>query len=385
LKPPIRVLHAFKVCPLEHEGGIERAIMTLAAAMEGSGYRHEYFCLADDGPWSKALADRAITLHTARRSGRLLATDFAWSAPGQFAALARHMDIIHYHLPWPFVHALDRAVPKRIPRVATYHADICRNPLIARVYTPFMRRFLQSMDAVITTSDAYRHTSPVLAQVDPAKLHTVALAPDAAGLSQAVVARHREALAQAHGHGFMLFLGNTRRYKGADVAIEALRYTDGQLIIAGDSPNAAALRAQAQAAGVTDRLTLLGRVSDEQKWALLELCRLMVMPSILRSEAFGIALVEAAMASRPAITCEIGTGTTHVVKHQKTGLVVPPRDPVALGQAMAGLMADPAWAAALGEAGRRRYLALFTPARYAAGIRGVYDQAIGRQSPSTSS
>ena len=67
---------------------------------------------------------------------------------------------------------------------------------------------------------------------------------------------------------------------------------------------------------------------------MFELCFAVLFPSHLRSEAFGISLLEGAMYGKPLISSEIGTGTTYINIDKETGLVVPPSDPIALREAM---------------------------------------------------
>jgi rhamnosyl/mannosyltransferase len=85
-----------------------------------------------------------------------------------------------------------------------------------------------------------------------------------------------------------------------------------------------------------------GQVSDAKKVALLKRCRALVLPSHLRSEAYGMVLVEAAMYGRPLISCEIGTGTSYVNAHEETGFVVEPESSTALALAMNTLLNDDA-------------------------------------------
>ncbi|WP_143692153.1 glycosyltransferase, partial [Xanthomonas axonopodis] len=101
----------------------------------------------------------------------------------------------------------------------------------------------------------------------------------------------------------------------------------------------------------------------------------------MRSEAFGITLLEAAMHAKPMISCEIGTGTSFVNVAGQTGLVVAPADPVALCDAMRYLWNHPQVANALGQEALRRYRQYFTGAAmvrsYAALYRQVHSAAGG--------
>ena len=103
-----------------------------------------------------------------------------------------------------------------------------------------------------------------------------------------------------------------------------------------------------------------GHVSDDVKVALIRLSRAIVFPSYLRSEAFGVTLLEGAMFGRPLISTEVGTGTSHVNVDGETGIVVPPGSAPALRQAMDDLHAQPTTAERYGQGARARYEALFT-------------------------
>ena len=129
------------------------------------------------------------------------------------------------------------------------------------------------------------------------------------------------------------------------------------IAIAGDGRDAVRLRERA--AGLTN-VHFLGQVSDAEKMALLDGCRALVLPSHLRSEAFGMVLVEASMRCKPLVSCEIGTGTTFVNSDRQTGIVVPPEDAAALARAMQALHDDPDMAQEMGQRARQRYQCLFS-------------------------
>jgi rhamnosyl/mannosyltransferase len=97
----------------------------------------------------------------------------------------------------------------------------------------------------------------------------------------------------------------------------------------------------------------------------------------LRSEAFGITLLEGAMFAKPLISCEIGTGTTFINVDQVTGNVVPPSDPQALCNAMSNLWHDEVTATKYGRAAEVRFREIFTAEimveRYARLYRALID------------
>jgi rhamnosyl/mannosyltransferase len=158
---------------------------------------------------------------------------------------------------------------------------------------------------------------------------------------------------------FVLFVGVLRYYKGLHVLLNACRHVAGRVVMAGAGPELSDLQSQALALGLKN-VVFAGQVTDSEKIALLRACRCLVLPSHLRSEAYGMVLVEASIMGKPMVSCEIGTGTSFVNRHEETGFVVPPESPEALAHAMSALLGDRALAEKFGHAARRRYEALFS-------------------------
>src|SRR4051812_23759578 len=124
-----------------------------------------------------------------------------------------------------------------------------------------------------------------------------------------------------------------RYYKGLHILLEAVQGTGYPVVIVGSGPVERELKEHAARLRLK-HIHFPGVLSEEDKVALLRLCYAVAFPSHLRSEAFGISLLEGAMYGKPMISSEIGTGTSYVNEHRHTGLVVPPGDPVAFREAM---------------------------------------------------
>lgn len=278
---------------------------------------------------------------------------------------------MHLHYPWPFADLLLLASRSDRPTVMTYHSDIVRQRFLGRLYAPLMWRTLGAMDAIVATSPAYAETSPVLS--DPAVSHKVRTIP--IGLQPDVVATADHSILTrldiSPGTPFILFLGALRHYKGLDTLVRAAGNVAGQIVIAGDGGERNEVKKQKLAYGLKNVL-LTGAVTEEEKIALLQTCRALVLPSNVRAEAFGVVLLEASRAGKPMVTCEIGTGTTFVNQHNKTGLVVPPSDPMALASALNTLLYDASLADELGRNARQRFEGSFTSDRVGTAYSELY-------------
>jgi len=154
-----------------------------------------------------------------------------------------------------------------------------------------------------------------------------------------------------------------------------LQGTGYPVVIVGSGPVETELKKHAAQLGLK-HVHFLGMLPDEDKVALLQLCYGVVFPSHLRSEAFGISLLEGAMYGKPMISSEIGTGTTFVNIGGETGLVVPPSDPAALRQAMRYLWEHPDEAAEMGKRAEERYWKFFTAEQMVRSYAELYNDLL---------
>jgi rhamnosyl/mannosyltransferase len=262
------------------------------------------------------------------------------------------------------------------PTVLTYHSDIVRQKALLRLYQPLKNRFLRSVDAIVATSPNYLATSPVLARYrDKTRIITYGLDPDSyPRLDPVRMAQWRARV----GPKFFLFVGVLRYYKGLHVLLEAAAGLDYPVVIVGAGPEEAALKAQARRLGLRHVL-FTGALPEEDKVALLTLCYALAFPSHLRSEAFGISLLEGAMFGKPMISCDIGSGTTYVNIDGQTGLVTPPADALALRAAMRTLWDSPALARQMGARAAVRFREVFMGSSMAARYTALYQELAARR------
>jgi glycosyltransferase involved in cell wall biosynthesis len=376
----LRILHVFKTYYPDTVGGIEQVIAQLGCSLRPLGHESRVYTLSPD-PTPAVLQRPEGEVHRSRRTLEVASVTLSLPALRDFRRQAEWADVIHYQFPWPFADVLHLLWGRRKPSVVTYQSDIVRQKLGAIAYDPVMRCFLRSASAVVTTSPAYRASSPVLARLK----RPVEIIPN--GLDESTYPQPRSSVVQEWrdklGEGFFLFVGVLRYYKGLHTLVAAAKGFRGRLVIAGSGPEAANLERQLAREGITN-VTLLGQVSDEDKVALLQLCRAFVFPSHLRSEAFGMSLVEAAMAAKPMVSCEIATGTSFINEDGVTGWVVPPEDPQALRHAMEKLDEDAQLAQRMGAAARVRYDAMFTAAAMARSYDALYRSLPAAGKPSAS-
>jgi len=364
----IKVLHFFKTYYPDSMGGIEQVIFQIAEGGRAQGIDSQVLSLSPQG----AARDIQVAHHLAHRSRldlHVASTGFSLSAFKDFAELASQADIVHYHYPWPYMDLVHFATRLKKPTVVSYHSDIVKQKWLLKLYQPLMNRFFSSVDRIVASSPNYAASSQALTRFKD-KVSVIPYGLDRATYPPSSAEKLAYWRARV-GERFFLFVGALRYYKGLDYLLQAARINGLPVVIVGGGFLEASLKQQAADLGLAN-VHFLGGLPDEDKAALLELCYGFVFPSHLRSESFGISLLEAAMYGKPLIACEMGSGTTFINIADKTGLVVPPRDAAALAQAMQRLWDDPVMAQAMGGHAMQRYEDVFTASAMAGAYADLY-------------
>lgn len=368
----MKVLHFFKTYWPDTFGGVERTIAAICQGVESHGIQSDVLSLSAD-PEKNARPFGGHFAHKAKLDFEFASTGFSRAAFGKFRELSEAANLIHYHFPWPFMDVVHLAGSRKKPCVVTYHSDVVKQRTLLRLYEPLMMRFLASMDSIVATSPNYLHSSPVL-QKFRSKVEVIPL-----GLDEASYPAVDDALSQTWRSRlpdrFLVFIGVFRYYKGIHVLMDAAEKTGIPVVLIGGSETDAFAR-EAQRRGI-HTMHFVGSLPDEDKMAILHLSAGLVFPSHLRSEAFGLSLVEASMCGKPMISCEIGTGTSYVNQDEDTGLVIPPDNSEALAAAMRRLFDDQALVEKFGRNARQRYLANFTAEQMAKAYAQLYRRVGG--------
>ena len=351
----MNVLHVYRTYFPDSQGGLEECIRQICHNTQPLGAESRVLTL------SRNVAPDVLT----RPEAEVHRFPLTWEASSngvsikawfKFHELSEWADVVHYHFPWPFADLMHLRHRPGSATVLTYHSDIVRQRLLSRWYRPVMDQFLQRVDRIVATSPAYAATSPVLKRF-ARKVSVIPIGLDMA--SYPSVAEDELKRAHAPAKPYFLFIGVLRYYKGLHILLDAAAGTDLEIVIVGSGSLDRELREEVARRKLRN-VRFLGHISDREKVALIKNCTALVLPSHLRSEGFGISLLEGAMYGRPLVSTELGTGTSYVNEHLKTGIVVPSGDAHMLREAMVYLARHPEAAENMGTAARERYQRLFT-------------------------
>lgn len=259
-------------------------------------------------------------------------------------------DVVVVHVPNPTAELGWLLARPRGMLVVRYHSDVVRQAGAMRFYRPFQMHFLRQAAIILPTSEQYLRTSSAL-QALAAKCRAVPLGIEPEAFAHPDPARVAALRAQ-YGGDFVLFSGMHRYYKGLPWLVRAAKAIQAPLVIAGDGPERAGCVALAAELGV--EIAFPGALSQEDLVAHLHACAVFAFPSVERSEAFGISIMEAHACGKPVVGTQLGTGVEFINEDGTTGINVPPRDPEALAAAINDLLENPARRAAMGDYARKR-------------------------------
>jgi glycosyltransferase involved in cell wall biosynthesis len=260
--------------------------------------------------------------------------------------------------------------------VIWHHSDLVRPSWAPHTYGRVQRALYRRADCVIVSSPALPEQSPLVGCA-----RRVAVIPFGVALERYrradAARRSRIAEIRAAAPGpHVLFVGRLVYYKGVEILIHAMARCPGTLTIVGTGPLEQSLRDAAVRHGVADRVRFAGTVPEEDLPAYYQACDLFVLPSIARTEAFGIVQIEAMAAGAPVVSTNLPTGVPWVNQHDLTGLVVPPGDAIALADAMRALLENPTRRETLGAQASRRADQLFSRDRMIASFRSLIETTV---------
>jgi rhamnosyl/mannosyltransferase len=154
-------------------------------------------------------------------------------------------------------------------------------------------------------------------------------------------------------------------------------------VLVGDGPLRARIANRVAELGLSNRVFLVGELDDDGLDSHYAAADVFAFPSTARSEAFGIAQLEAMAAGLPVVNTALESGVPSVSQDGLTGLTVPPGDSERLAFAISQLLNDPEMRTRFGREGRRRVELEFSSHLMVRRVRDLYDRLLGRRPEQT--
>jgi glycosyltransferase involved in cell wall biosynthesis len=279
------------------------------------------------------------------------------------------LDLVHAHYALPAAGAaLSFSETQNLPLAVSVHGGDVLGPLVS---TPQARA---------RVGGVLRHSSVVLCNSNDTLIRCSSLTGSTARMSVVHLgAEGPEPLPPKREQPTVVTLGHiVGRKRHVDVlhalTVLASRIPEVRWVVIGDGPDRAGLERLAAQLGISDRVEWLGQLAPDDALVELARCHVMAMPSI--DEAFGVAYIEAMACGVPAIGCKGEGGPEEIASYGEGMLLVPPRDPDALAEAIGSLLSDDARLKEFAEAACRTAADEFSWERCGSATVRAYEQAL---------
>lgn len=257
-----------------------------------------------------------------------------------FRKMAKKADVVHIHVPFPLADAALLLSGYKGRVVVSWHSDVVNQKKLLLFYKPFMRYLLKRADCIITATQGHIDGSDYLPEFrDKCRIVPYGITPqDYLGIERKPVLTERLNDKKAVK---VFFTGRLVYYKGVDVLLKSFRRVKGcELFLAGTGALENQLKEYVRAKGLSDKVHFLGFLPDEELKQAFADCDIFVLPSTVKSEAFGIVQLEAMVYGKPVINTSLESGVPYVSIDGGSGITVPPCDEKALAAAVNTLAQD---------------------------------------------
>lgn len=366
-------------------GGIERVVQQLAEGLCEDTDTKVLVCRKK----GKTIVEQIAGIEVTRASsmGMLSSLPLSVSFLWKFRRMAKDRDIIHIHMPFPLGDLACFLSGYRGRVILWWHSDIVRQKKLMKLYRPLMEWLLRRADCIIAATQGHIDGSKYLKPYQD-KCRIIPFGVDLKIEKEAdrwymeggPLERSEERLAVVK----YLFVGRLVYYKGCRTMIEAFVQAAKmkkhiRLDIVGTGPLEPELKKQTEELRLTDQIYFHADVSDDELIQYFKECDVFVLPSLQRSEAFGLVQIEAMAFGKPVINTKLPSGVPYVSLHGETGLTVEPGNAAELAEAMLYLAEHPADRCQMGERARARMDEQFRMDKMLKRVLQLYEEFVERK------
>ncbi len=288
----------------------------------------------------------------------------------QFRRMSRKADVVHIHLPFPLADMALLLSGYKGKVAISWHSDIVKQKKLLVLYKPLLKYLLDRADVIFTATEGHIDGSDFLYEYR----EKCRILPYGITVEDYLNIDRKPILTEKltdKNSVKVFFTGRLVYYKGVDVLLKAFsKVKNCELFIAGTGELENSLKAYAEKHGLADKVHFLGFLPDDELKQAYADCDIFVLPSVVKSEAFGIVQLEAMVYGKPVINTNLPSGVPHVSLDGETGLSVAPSDAKALAKAINRLAEDKELREELGKKASQRVMDNFNEKDV---IRRLYD------------
>ncbi len=353
----MKVLQVGKFYPVQ--GGVEKVMYDLMTGLSEAGIDCDMLCAGLEGDNREVALNAQARLLICKSWFKLAATMISPAMIGRLRNICGQYDIIHVHHPDPMACLALFCSGYKGKVVLHWHSDILKQKFLLQLYRPLQNWLIRRADLIVGTTPVYLEESPFLMNVQQ-KTACVPIGIDAIQPDLAAIEAIRN---QYPGKKIIFSLGRLIGYKGYTYLVDAARFLDDRylILIGGTGPLQETLQRQIESSGLTEKVKMLGYISDKDLPAYYGACDLFCLSSIQKTEAFGIVQIEAMSCGKPVVATRIPhSGVAWVNAEQESGINVPPENAKELAEAIHSILKDEKVYAGFSHRAKIRYESWFT-------------------------
>jgi rhamnosyl/mannosyltransferase len=238
----------------------------------------------------------------------------------KFKKIRNDYDVIVIHHPNPIAFLAVWLFKPKGKIIIHYHSDIIKQRISGFLFQPILLKILQMSGKIIISNPNMLKSSKILSKFSQ-KCEVIPFGIDNREIREKLDENLQKQIKEKYGD-YILFVGRLIYYKGVHVLLDAIKDLDINLVIIGTGKLEKKLKKQARDLGIEKKVFFLENKSRKELINFFSQAEVFVLPSIFKSEAFGLVLLEAMACGIPLISTELGTGTSYVNSDGKTGYVV---------------------------------------------------------------
>lgn len=311
-------------------GGIERVMQDICEGMNKKGFICDVLCSNSKSHFGLDILESKARIYRTKSYGKLAKTSITPQMIYFLKTIGKSYDIIHLHLPDPMANlALLLANPKDKIIILHWHSDIIKQKYLLKLYKPLQTWLLKRADFIIGTTPKYIQESTFLQDFhNKCVAIPLGTTPVVPSVTKAKIPKNPKML---------ITMGRFVQYKGFEYAIRAMEFLpdDYHLCIGGSGELESSLKNLIAMLKLENKISFLGFIANEDLPRFYQESGIFILPSITKNEAFGLVQIEAMSYGVPVISCDIkGSGVPWVNENGYSGIIVPPKNPKALAQAV---------------------------------------------------
>jgi len=319
-------------------GGVETIVQEITEWLNGKDNFEINVLVCNDKFKREVEEINGIKVYRAASLGIFLGMPISFDFFFLYRKIFKNYDLIFLHYPFPLGFVAYFLFSRNKDLVIWYHSDIVRQKILEIFFKHFHLFAFKKAKKIFVSNPNLIESSNYLKKFKE-KCVVIPFGIDLEKFKLTEeIKKESEEIRKKYKLPIILSVGRYVYYKGFEYLIEAAKDVEARFLIIGEGPLKEKYKKMIKKLKLEDKVFLIPPVKNLVPYYYS--CDVFVLPSIAKSEAFGIVLLEAMACRKPVISTELGTGTSFVNQDGITGFVIVPKDSKVLSEKINEILKD---------------------------------------------